>query len=62
MYRESPQTQPPQNFVAKKQRLGLNFGGLVDKFAVADTYEPFIDDLQAMVLAHLQQHKKYPHT
>ncbi|CAD0046229.1 cellulase [Aureobasidium pullulans] len=41
-------------FIAKKQRLGLDFWGVVDKSGVADTYEPFLDDLKEMVPAHIR--------
>jgi hypothetical protein len=47
-------------FVAKKQRLALDFWGVVDKEGVADTYTPFIEGLKKMVPEHLQG-KKYPY-
>ncbi|TVY64898.1 Beta-xylosidase [Fusarium oxysporum f. sp. cubense] len=47
-------------FVAKKQRLSLDYWGCVDKEGVRALYEPFIAGLKEMVPNHL--HKiKYPH-
>jgi hypothetical protein len=46
-------------FVAKKQKLALDFWGVVDKQGVSDVYTPFIEGLKKMVPEHLQS-KKYP--
>lgn len=48
------------DFVAKKQRLGVDFWGVVNKEGVKEVYEPFIEGLKKMVPKHLQK-KKYPH-
>ncbi|XP_014551205.1 glycoside hydrolase family 5 protein [Bipolaris victoriae FI3] len=48
-------------FVAKKQKLALDFWGVVDKDGVKDVYEPFIAGLKNMVPEHLQK-KMYPNT
>lgn len=57
---ESPYMKLIGEFVAKKQRLGLDFWGVVDKNGVADVYEPFIAGLKAQIPEHLWK-KKYPH-
>ncbi|PVH93545.1 glycoside hydrolase family 5 protein [Periconia macrospinosa] len=46
--------------VAKKQKLALDFWGVVNKDGVKDVYSPFIEGLKKMVPEHLQK-KKYPH-
>jgi aryl-phospho-beta-D-glucosidase BglC (GH1 family) len=49
-------------FVEKKQRLGLDFWGVVDKSVVdGDVYGPFLSKLREMVPEHLQR-RKYPNT
>lgn len=50
---DSPYMELIAPFVEKKQALGLDFWGVVDKSHVASTYEPFVDDLRAMVPEHL---------
>ncbi|KAH8172162.1 cellulase (glycosyl hydrolase family 5) domain-containing protein [Sarocladium implicatum] len=56
----SPYMQLIQPFVAKKQKLGLDFWGVVDKSSVDDDiYQPFISKLKATVPEHLLK-KKYP--
>ncbi|KAI5244650.1 cellulase [Aureobasidium subglaciale] len=57
--RDSPYMRLVAPFVVTKQRLGLDFWGVVNKAGVADTYEPFIDDLREMVPAHIRD-AKYP--
>lgn len=47
-------------FVAKRQKLALDFWGCVDKEGVKDVYGPFVEGLKSMVPEHLQK-KKYPH-
>lgn len=59
--RDSPYMRLVAPFIAKKQRLGVDFWGVVDKSGVADTYEPFLDDLKEMVPAHLHN-AMYPNT
>lgn len=56
---ESPYMKLTAPFVAKKQKLGLDFWGCMDKEGVKDVYGPFIQGLKAMVPEHLQD-KKYP--
>ncbi|GFF56923.1 endoglucanase C [Aspergillus udagawae] len=56
---ESPYMKLIAPFVAKKQRLGLDFWGCTDKKAVKDVYEPFLQGLRDMVGPELLQ-KKYP--
>ncbi|KAH8896277.1 glucan 1,3-beta-glucosidase [Thozetella sp. PMI_491] len=46
-------------FIEKKQRLGLDFWGNVNKDGVKDVYEPFLEALKSMVPDHLQK-RKYP--
>ncbi|KAH7558303.1 putative cellulase [Bipolaris maydis] len=48
-------------FVTKKQKLALDFWGIVDKDGVKDVYEPFIAGLKKMIPEHLQK-KMYPNT
>ncbi|KAM0327491.1 hypothetical protein ACHAQA_005779 [Verticillium albo-atrum] len=49
-----------QPFVEKKQKLGLDFWGVVDKSGVDDeVYTPFISKLKEMIPEHLHK-KKYP--
>jgi len=57
---DSPYMKLIAPFVAKKQKLGLDFWGCVDKESVKDVYEPFVRGLKAMVPEHLQK-RKYPH-
>ncbi|EON95654.1 putative endoglucanase family 5 glycoside hydrolase protein [Phaeoacremonium minimum UCRPA7] len=58
--RDSPYMRLIQPFVEKKQRLGVDFWGVVDKGAVEkDVYAPFINKLKEMVPEHLQK-RKYP--
>jgi len=47
-------------FVAKKQKLALDFWGVVNKEGVKDVYDPFVQGLKKMIPEHLQK-KKYPH-
>ena len=57
---QSPYMQLIQPFVEKKQKLGLDFWGVVDKSSVDDDiYQPFISKLKASVPEHLLK-KKYP--
>ncbi|KAG9758911.1 hypothetical protein KCU73_g3657, partial [Aureobasidium melanogenum] len=49
-----------KSFVAKKQRLGLDFWGVVDKTGVSSTYDPFLSDIKKMIPEHLHD-SKYPH-
>ncbi|RXG50447.1 hypothetical protein VDGE_04824 [Verticillium dahliae] len=57
---ESPCMRLIQPFVEKKQKLGLDFWGVVDKSGVdGDVYGPFISKLKAMIPEHLHK-KKYP--
>ncbi|RBR01218.1 hypothetical protein VDGD_04824 [Verticillium dahliae] len=57
---ESPYMRLIQPFVEKKQKLGLDFWGVVDKSGVdGDVYGPFISKLKAMIPEHLHK-KKYP--
>jgi aryl-phospho-beta-D-glucosidase BglC (GH1 family) len=56
--RDSPYMRLIAPFIAKKQRLGLDFWGVVDKSGVANTYEPFLDDLKEMVPAHIRESKR----
>ncbi|KAG7149258.1 Beta-xylosidase like protein [Verticillium longisporum] len=57
---ESPYMRLIQPFVDKKQKLGLDFWGVVDKSGVdGDVYGPFISKLKAMIPEHLHK-KKYP--
>lgn len=57
---ESPYMKLVQAFVEKKQRLGLDFWGVVDKSGVdGDAYGPFIAKLKASIPEHLLK-KKYP--
>jgi hypothetical protein len=56
---ESPYMKLIAPFVAKKQRLGLDFWGCMDKSGVKDVYEPFLRGLREMVGSELLQ-KKYP--
>jgi hypothetical protein len=58
---DSPYMKLIEPFVEKKQALGLDFWGVVDKSGVADVYEPFVDSLREMVPEHLQN-SKYPPT
>jgi aryl-phospho-beta-D-glucosidase BglC (GH1 family) len=58
---DSPYMKLIEPFVAKKQALGLDFWGVVDKSGVADLYEPFVEGLREMVPEHLQN-SKYPPT
>jgi hypothetical protein len=58
--RDSPYMKLIGDFVAKKQRLGLDFWGVVDKSGVAKTYDPFLKDIKEMVPEHLHD-IKYPH-
>lgn len=46
-------------FVAKKQKLGLDFWGCVDKEGIKDIYGPFIKALKDTIPEHLQT-RKYP--
>lgn len=57
---ESPYMKLIAEFVAKKQRLGLDFWGIVDKSGVSETYDPFFQKLKEMVPKHLHN-IKYPH-
>jgi hypothetical protein len=57
---ETPYMKLIAPFVAKKQKLALDFWGVVDKEGVKDVYEPFIAGLKNMVPEHIQN-KKYPH-
>ncbi|KAI4844298.1 cellulase [Aureobasidium sp. EXF-8845] len=58
--RESPYMRLIASFVAKKQKLGLDFWGVVDKTGVSSTYDPFLRDIKKMVPEHLHD-SKYPH-
>ncbi|GAB7361812.1 hypothetical protein MBLNU230_g1854t1 [Neophaeotheca triangularis] len=58
---DSPYTKLMAPFVAKKQHLGLDFWDVVDETGLAGTYEPFIDDLRAMVPEHIRN-STYPRT
>ncbi|KAH0024752.1 cellulase, partial [Aureobasidium melanogenum] len=58
--RSSPYMQLIKSFVAKKQRLGLDFWGVVDKTGVSSTYDPFLSDIKKMIPEHLHD-SKYPH-
>lgn len=59
--RTSPWMTLIGDFVAKKQRLGLDFWGVVDKAHINDScYTPFIDKLKQEIPEHLLN-KKYPH-
>ena len=57
----TPYMQLIAPFVAKKQKLGLDFWGCTDKEGVKDVYQPFIAGLRQMIPGHLQR-KKYPQT
>lgn len=57
---ESPYMKLISDFVAKKQTLGLDFWGSVDKSAVDGIYKPFIQGLKSTLPEHLHN-KKYPH-
>lgn len=46
-------------FVAKKQKLVLDFLGCVGKEGVKDVYEPFVEGPRNMVPEHIQK-KKHP--
>jgi hypothetical protein len=59
--RDSPYMRLVAPFIAKKQRLGLDSWSVVDKSGVANTYQPFLDDLKEMVPAHIRE-SMYPHT
>jgi hypothetical protein len=56
---DSPYMKLIGPFVTKKQQLGLDFWGVIDKEGVKDVYGPFIDGLKKMVPEHLRD-KKYP--
>ncbi|KAJ9150391.1 Glucan 1,3-beta-glucosidase [Pleurostoma richardsiae] len=58
--KDSPYLRLIRPFLEKKQRLGLDFWGAVDRTAVEnDVYSPFINKLKEMVPEHLQT-RKYP--
>ncbi|CAK7210147.1 hypothetical protein SBRCBS47491_000673 [Sporothrix bragantina] len=58
--KDSPYMRLISRFVSKKQRLGLDFWGVVDKSKVDnEVYTPFIEKLKEMVPEHLQK-RKYP--
>ncbi|KAH8199177.1 hypothetical protein TruAng_006646 [Truncatella angustata] len=48
-----------QPFIEKKQRLGVDFWGNVNKDQVKDVYTPFLNAMKSMVPEHLQM-RKYP--
>lgn len=56
---ESPYLRLIQPFVDKKQRLGLDFWGVVDKSGVKHLYEPFLEGLKKEVLPQYQN-TRYP--
>lgn len=59
---DSPYMRLISEFVAKKQQLGLDFWGVVDKSSVdQNVYTPFTRALKGMIPEHLHK-KKYPKT
>lgn len=59
---DSPYMQLVSPFVQKKQALGLDFWGVVDKSVVdSQVYKPFIDGLKKMVPEQFRD-RKYPKT
>jgi len=59
---ESPYMKLIAPFIAKKQRLGLDFWGICDKSGIdGEVYAPFIAKLKESVPEHLQN-SKYPNT
>lgn len=59
---ETPYMKLISDFVAKKQALGLDFWGVVDKSVVdREAYQPFISALKKTIPEHLLK-RKYPKT
>jgi len=58
---DSPYMKLISPFVAKKQKLGLDFWGCTDKEGVSHIYGPFVEGLKTMVPEHLRN-RKYPNT
>ncbi|KAK7423540.1 hypothetical protein QQX98_000998 [Neonectria punicea] len=56
---ESPYMRLIRGFVEKKQRLGLDFWGVVNKDGVKHLYDPFLQGLKEMVMEKYQN-TKYP--
>ena len=57
---DSPYMKLIRPFLEKKERLGLDFWGAVDKSAVEGVYGPFVEGLKKMIPEHWQK-RKYPH-